>query len=175
MNQQSNRPNSWVRIKISPDKLMRFFLDHLDRIYMAKMHLIRKLPELHQQAHFADLRNAIQETITAVEEQLTRLQMIYTILDADVTYDSSSGLTGLIEDAFQAIESQSDEPELQDLSIIFYLQNIESVEMASFQILQMAAVNLKNKQVSTLLKENYEQAKAGRALFLLISSKYSVN
>ncbi|MDO7743345.1 MAG: DUF892 family protein, partial [Pedobacter sp.] len=61
------------------------------------------------------------------------------------------------------------------LSIIFYLQNIESVEMASFQILQMAAVRLNNKHISQLLKENYEEAKSDRTLLLLISSKYIIN
>ena len=80
-----------------------------------------------------------------------------------------------IEDAFEAINEQSGESELRDLSIIFYLQNIESVEMASFQILQMAAVKLKNKHVDQLLKENYNEAKADRTLLLLISSKYITN
>jgi len=67
------------------------------------------------------------------------------------------------------------EAELQDLSIIFYLQNIESVEMASFQILQMAAVKLHNSHINKLLKENYEEAKSDRVLLLLISSKYIVS
>jgi len=47
--------------------------------------------------------------------------------------------------------------------------------MASFQILQMAAVRLKNKHISQRLKENYEEAKADRTLLLLISSKYITN
>ena len=84
------------------------------------------------------------------------------------------GLAGLIDDAFEAIQQQG-ESELRDLSILFYLQNIESVEIASFQILRMAAVKIKNNQVSQLLKENYEAAKADRILFLLISTKYITN
>jgi ferritin-like metal-binding protein YciE len=67
------------------------------------------------------------------------------------------------------------EIELQDLSIIFYLHNIENVEMVSFQILQMAATKLKDRQISNLLQENYDQAKADRVLLLLISSKYMIN
>lgn len=61
---------------------------------------------------------------------------------------------------------------VRDMSIIFYLQNIESVEMASFQVLQMAAVKLKNRQIRQLLKENYDEAKADRTLLLLIAAKY---
>jgi len=61
---------------------------------------------------------------------------------------------------------------LRDLSILFYMQNIESVEMASFQVLKMVAVKLKNKQLTQLLTENFDEAKEDRALLLLITKKY---
>jgi len=47
--------------------------------------------------------------------------------------------------------------------------------MASFQILEMAAVKINNKQIVQLLQENYKEAKADRTLFLLISTKYISN
>ncbi|WP_442587062.1 DUF892 family protein [Pedobacter sp. AW31-3R] len=172
MTEKSNRPNSWERMNLSPSGLNRFFLTHLDRIYAAKMHLLAKLPEIADQAQFSDLKNAIHETINDVQKQVARMQMIYTLLDAEVSIGSIHGLTGLINDAYEAIQEQSGEAELQDLSIIFYLQNIESIEMASFQILQMAAVKFNNNQISSLLKENYNEAKSDRTLLLLISSKY---
>lgn len=165
---------SWERINLGSDQLKRFFITHLDRIYAAKMHLISKLPILAAEAKFSDLRNAIEETIKGVQNQLARMQMIYMLLDAEVSTGSIHGLIGLVDGAFEAIKQQDGEAELQDLSIIFYLQNIESVEMASFQILRMAAVKL-DKQISTLLKENYEEAKSDRALLLLISSKYIIS
>jgi ferritin-like metal-binding protein YciE len=62
--------------------------------------------------------------------------------------------------------------ELRDMSILFYLQNIESMEMASFQVLRIAAVKLKNKQIKQLLTENVDEAKESRTLLLLISAKY---
>jgi hypothetical protein len=46
------------------------------------------------------------------------------------------------------------------------------MEMASFQVLQMAAVKFKNKQIKQLIKENYDEAKADRTLLLLITAKY---
>jgi ferritin-like metal-binding protein YciE len=100
------------------------------------------------------------------------MEVIYNLLDAEISKGSINGLTGLVDDAFEAIREQTGEAELRDMSIIFYLQNIESVEMASFQVLQMAAVKLKNKQIKQLLKENYDEAKADRTLLLLIAAKY---
>jgi ferritin-like metal-binding protein YciE len=175
MNEKHDKHRSSKKIKLGSDKLKIFFLKHLDRIYAAKQHLVSKLPELEQEVEYADLREAIIETVADVEKQIARMEVIYHLLDAQVSSGSIHGLAGLVQDAFEAINEQRNEAELRDLSIIFYLQNIESVEMASFQILQMAAVKLNNKHVSLLLKENYDEAKADRTLLLLISSKYIVN
>jgi len=159
-------------MSLDGDQLKTFFIGHLDKIYFAKLHLITRLPELLEQAHFSDLKAAILQTIDHVEKEISRMEMIYTILDSNYSDYKSKGLSGLVEDAFAAIQEHGRDKELRDLAILFYLQNIESVEMASFQILQIAAVKLKNKQVVSLLKENYEEAKADRTLFLLIASKY---
>ena len=175
MSDQLNNYNPWEKISLGSDKLQIFFLRHLDRIYAAKLHLVSKLPLLSEEVQFSNLKNAIDNTVNIVKHQLTRMQVIYTLLDASYSGGSINGLTGLIDDAFEAINEHQDEAELRDLSIIFYLQNIESVEMASFQILQMAAVKLNNKHINQLLEENYNEAKADRALLLLISSKYISN
>jgi len=175
MNDQPEKHRAWKKINLGSEKLKLFFIKHMDRIYGAKLHLVSRLPGIAQEVEFADLRNAILETVEDVERQIARMEVIYSLLDAEVSKGSIHGLTGMIQDAFEAINEQRGEAELRDLSIIFYLQNIESVEMASFQILQMAAVRLKNKHISQLLKENYEEAKADRTLLLLISSKYITN
>jgi ferritin-like metal-binding protein YciE len=159
-------------INLGSKKLKVFFVNHLNRIYYAKMHLVQWLPKLQDEVNFSDLRHAIRETVEDVEKQIARMELIYELLDAEISKGSINGLTGLVDDAFEAIREQAGEAELRDMSIIFYLQNIESVEMASFQVLQIAAVKLKNKQVIQLLKENYDEAKADRTLLLLIAAKY---
>ena len=171
MSKEDNHPGN-EHISFDEEKLKIFFIEHLDKIYCAKLHLITRLPKLLEQAYYSDLKSAIVETVDHVEQEISRMEMMYTILEANYSDCDSKGLNGLIEDAYIAIQKQGPDRELRDLSILFYLQNIESVEMASFQILQIAAVKLKNKQIASLLKENYEEAKADRTLFLLISSKY---
>ncbi|MHB1179573.1 MAG: DUF892 family protein [Daejeonella sp.] len=174
MASEDNDPSS-DKIQLGSEKLKTFFIHHLDRIFSAKTHLVKKLPLLGKEACFSDLKSAIAETVENVEKQIVRMEMIYALLDKKFSDGNILGLTGLIDDAFQAIQQQTSEPELRDLSIIFYLQNIESVEMASFQILEMAAVKINNKQIVQLLQENYSEAKADRMLFLLISTKYITN
>jgi ferritin-like metal-binding protein YciE len=161
-----------TKINLGTNKLRSFFITHLNRIYCAKLHLVNRLPELGELAHFSDLQDAIAETTDEVQKQIDRMHEIYGLLDAPIAIESHKGLTGLIEDAFIAVKQQSADPVLRDMSILFYMQNIESVEMTSFQVLQIAAVKLKDEQVSQLLKENFDAAKADRSLFMIVNAKY---
>ncbi|AMR30168.1 hypothetical protein A0256_01410 [Mucilaginibacter sp. PAMC 26640] len=172
MSEETGKSSSPKKIKLGAEKLKRFFVTHLNRIYFAKAHLVTWLPQLKNEAYFHDLQFAIQETVDDVEKQMARMELIYELLDAEISKGSINGLTGLVDDAFEAIREQTDEAALRDMSIIFYLQNIESIEIASFQVMQMVAVKLKNKQIKQLLQENYDEAKADRTLLLLIAAKY---
>jgi ferritin-like metal-binding protein YciE len=172
MEENAKNPRQGKKISFGPKKLILFFINHLDKIYAAKAHLVSHLPQIADEIHFSDLRNAILETMEDVEKQMARMEIIYNLLDAEVTKGNCRGLAGLVDDAFADIKLHRTEPELRDMSIAFYMQNIESMEMASFQILQMAAVKLKNKQIKQLIKENYDEAKADRTLLLLITAKY---
>jgi ferritin-like metal-binding protein YciE len=175
MTEQRGKSPSPKKITLGAEKLKLFFVSHLNRIYAAKAHLVAKLPQIEHEVNFNDLQFAIRETVDDVEKQIARMELIYELLDAPVGKGSIHGLTGLVDDAFESIREQAGEAELRDMSIIFYLQNIESVEMASFQVLQIAAVKLKNRQVKKLLQENYDEAKADRTLLLLIVTKYITN
>jgi ferritin-like metal-binding protein YciE len=93
-------------------------------------------------------------------------------MDEEITDDNCKGMLGLVDEAFDSVIEYKNDAALRDLSLLYYMQNIESIEMASFQILQIAAVKLKNKQVIQLLRENYDEAKADRTLMLLITAKY---
>ena len=125
---------------LHPQKLVAFFINHLNRIYCAKSHLQKNLPEMREHAHFADLINAITET--------------------------------LIDDTLSAISQETNDPEMSDLSILFYLQNIEAIEMASFKMLNLAAPKLGHKDIKQLLKENFDEAQEDLVLLQEITSKY---
>ncbi|HWZ14303.1 MAG TPA: DUF892 family protein [Mucilaginibacter sp.] len=161
-----------LALKPAADKLKLFFTSHLNRIYCAKTHLVTRLPEMEDKANFSDLQQAIVDTRKDVEKQIARMQEIYSLLEEEISIESFNGMMGLVDDAFTAIHQQSGDPWMRDMSILFYLQNIESLETASFQALQIAAVKLKDDEIKRLLKENYTAAKTDRSLLLLLSAKY---
>lgn len=160
---------------ISSEKLLSYFIDHLNLIYCAKLHIIEKLPVLAEYATFADLRNAILETASDIQKQILRMDEIYILIDASYSKKRCAGTLGLIEDVFSAISEKNDDTLLRDLSILFYMQHMESIEIASFKVLQMTAAALQNNQISQLLLENFDEAKDDRKLLLLINAKYLVN
>ena len=159
-------------ISLNKSDLKKFFIHHLNKIYAAKTLLVTELPELFDNVYFSDLREGILDTIEEVKKQITRMDKIYDILGTSYSDADPNGLKGLIEDSFRDIKQHSENPELRDMSILFYLHNIESIEMASFQILEMLAVKLKIDQIKQLIKDNYEEAKSSRTLLLLINAKY---
>jgi len=159
-------------IELGPNSLRDFFIVHLNKIYTAKSHLISSLIALEEEAHFSDLKKGIRETIDDVQKQQERMEQIYQRLGVEFSEESASGMLGLIKDSFEEIRQRSGQPILRDLAMLFYLQNIESIEMASFQLLQMIAVKMKDDEIKRLVRENYEDAKAGRTLLLLITTKY---
>jgi len=174
MEENAKNSSKHEKINFGHEKLKIFFVTHLDKIYAAKSHLIKHLPLLIDHIHLSDLQSAIQETLDNVGKQLARMEIIYSILDSEIGKGNFTGLAGLVDDAFADIANYASDPELRDLSIVFYMQNIESMEAASFKILQMAAVKLKNKQIQQLIAENYMEAKSDRTLLLLITAKYMI-
>ena len=160
------------QINLDRNDLIDFFIHHLNKIYSAKTHLLSRLPEILYQAHFSDLEEAIFETMKIVENQRERMRIIYELMDAPIDKGSFSGLTGLIDDSFDEIKMHQNNPELRDMSIMFYMSNIEAMEMASFQILQLLAVKVGNEDIKRLIKENHDEAQADKALLLLITTKY---
>lgn len=157
---------------LEPGQLRAFLLTHLNRIFCAKTHLYERLPELADQVNFKDLKRAIRETCTAIGKQIARMEEIYIILEVEPSMAGCDELILFIEDGFNPIHESSSEPVLRNLAIIFYMSIIESVEAASFQLLQMVALRLPDKQIRQLLQENYDASKADRKLFMELASIY---
>jgi len=166
-----NQPE-YPAINFQPKDLRRYFINHLNKIYCAKNHLIQNFPKVLLHATFSDLKEVIKNSINDLRNQLTRMREIYEILDVNYVPGSCRMFEGLIDELFIAAEEESANPELRDMSIIYYLQNLESLEMASFHALQMAAIKFNNNDINELLKDNFEDAKTERAMLRLITAKY---
>ncbi|RKR80440.1 ferritin-like metal-binding protein YciE [Mucilaginibacter gracilis] len=157
---------------LTQEELKGFFISHLNRIYCAKSQLIDKLPALVKNSHFLDLKQAIEETIEVVGNQIRRMKEIYIRLDAHYESESCIGLVGILDEAFQSIGKPGDSTGVRDLSILFYMQNIESIEMASFKMMMLVAAQLEQPDIAQLLLECYDEAREDKILFKEITKNY---
>ena len=157
---------------LSKTSLLNFFSGHLDRIYCGKQHLLQSLPSLADHAHFHDLKLAIQELHDDVRKQIDRMNEIYNLLNLKQNDAGCIGMVTLLQEMFDGIDSNKGEKPLCDLSLVFYLQNIESIETTSFQMLRLAALKLDHEAVNQLLKESFDEAKEDRRLLVQIGKKF---
>lgn len=158
--------------ELSQQELRQFFISHLNRIYCAKSQLVDKLPLLGQQSHFLDLQQAIGETVDIVLIQISRMKDIYIAMDAFYKPESCVGLAGILDEAFQSIGAPGQSPALRDLSILFYMQNIESIEMASFKMMILVAHKLEEPVIAQLLLECFDEAREDKVLLKQITTSY---
>lgn len=157
---------------LNPAELKYFFLSHLHRIYCAKSQLIEKLPLLQDDSNFLDLKQAIGETIEAVQQQILRMKDIYILLDAWYKPESCVGLVGILDEGFQSVGILEEGPALRDMSVLFYMYNIESIETASFKTMLFVAGKMGQPDVMQLMQECYDDAREEKILFRQITENY---
>lgn len=157
---------------LDQDQLLNFFTDHLNRIHCAKSHIVNRFPAVADMAHFADIKHAVLETKIDVDKQIARMERIFELCDCEPSEAPCKGMIALLDEAFIAVAEQGDDPQLRDMAILFYLQNIEGLEATSFQVLEITAGRLDNPEISQLLKENFDESREDRALLVLLAEKY---
>jgi len=158
--------------EINPSELKQFFVSHLNRIYCAKSQLEDKLPVIAGHANAHELRLAVAQTIDMVTIQIGRLEEIYARLGSCYTPESCLGLLGFLDEAFQSIGPPFERPSLRDMSILFYMQNIESIEMVSFEVMMRLSEKLDQSNVTELLHECYLDARNDKSRFSSLAGKY---
>ena len=150
--------------------LLNFFTFHLNRLYYAKSHLIGKLPEMQKLSRIPTLTAALEKMAEDLRLQVNRIELIFTLLDKGLDFDAALSINRMAECIYQDA-SKAGDGALGNLSILYYLEVLEGIEMSCFKLLRMAAVKLGNRQVKQLLQENYESAKDMRTLLLLIATE----
>jgi ferritin-like metal-binding protein YciE len=160
-------PTQWA-----PDKLTIFFTEHLNRIYCTRAHLAERLLEVVDADNFKNLHQPIKDTIAETEEQIARMDGIYAQLKKRYSFDNCTSMIAMLEDDFTTIQQQSDDETLRDMSMLLYLQNIETVEKNSIQVLQIAAVSENDHQMNRFLQEHLNRTAAKRTLYNFIKAKY---
>ena len=133
-------------VQIDDKLLKKTFLEHLNYIYYGKHHLLGFFNEIKSLASLNVLKSAIQEGIDDTKDQLLQLDEIFSAIDENPSKTSTLGLKATILEAYLVAIKAGKTPLERDVFILFYLQQIEGIEITYFKVLKnlAAAVGYSN-------------------------------
>jgi ferritin-like metal-binding protein YciE len=153
------------------DKLLkRTFLEHLNYIYYGKHNLLHFFAEIKEMAALQVLKMAIQEGIDDTESQLTHLDEIYTSIDEKPSKISLLSIKATMLEAYLGAIKSGKTPMERDIFILFYLQQIEGIEITYFKVLKNLAKAIGYS--NTFVDQPFDIAVENKILFEQIYKEY---
>ena len=126
-------------VQIDNFLLKRTFLEHLNYIYTGKQNLLKFFKEVKDIAKLNVLKMAIQEGIDDTLDQIAQMGEIYMSIDESPSKTKTLGLSALSLEAYLTVIRGGKTPLERDVFILFYLQQIEGIEMTYFNVLKNLA------------------------------------
>src|SRR5690625_4635653 len=136
-------PNTTIQNKIlhtmaKLNNLEDLFHHQLRDLYSAEKQLIKALPNMQEEAHNDDLREAFGAHLKETKNHKERLDEIADILDVKLSGDTCEAMMGLIEEA-EAFISEDAAPDVRDAGLIADAQRIEHYEISAYGTAQQYA------------------------------------
>ncbi|HEY1201737.1 MAG TPA: DUF892 family protein, partial [Niastella sp.] len=89
-------------------QLEKLFHDALKDIYWAEKALTKSLPKLMKKATAEELKSAIADHIEQTQEQVTRLEEVFELLEKKAQAKKCDAMEGLIKEAESVVEETED-------------------------------------------------------------------
>lgn len=153
-------------------KLKELFVEELKDIYWAEKHLVKALPKMAKAATSDELRDAFQTHLTQTEEQITRVEQVFEILDMTPRAKKCEAMSGLVMEGQQAIEDTDKGTATRDAALIISAQKVEHYEIASYGSLVQLAKTIGLNEAVAILQQTLDEEKQTDALLteLAVSS-----
>jgi ferritin-like metal-binding protein YciE len=138
--------------------LNSLFLHELKDLYSAEKQLIKALPKMAKGAANEELRQAFEHHLKETESQLERLDNIFDELDVAPRGQKCAAMEGLIEEAKELLEGDSD-PRVLDAALICAAQRVEHYEIAAYGSVRSLAQQLGMTDLAAELQETLNEEK----------------
>jgi len=150
--------------------LKKIFLEHLNYIYYGKRHLINFFIEAQNFATLNVLKLAIQEGIDDTESQIEQIEGIFAAIAESPLQANTLSIKALTLEAYITAIKAGKTPLERDVFILFYLQQIEGVEITYFKVLKnlARAIGYNN----SFLDQPFDLAVENKILFESIYKEY---
>ena len=157
-------------VQIDEKLLRKTFLEHLNYIFYGKQHLIDFFKEVEAIATLNVLKLAINECIDDTKNQLERLEEIYSAIEERPSKTNTLSIKATMLEAYLAAIRAGTTKLEKDIFILFYLQQIEGIEVTYFKVLKNLAKAIGYS--NSFLDQPFDLAVENRILFEAIYKEY---
>ena len=158
---------------IKLENLRQLFVKELRDLYDAEKQITEALPEMIDAANHPELKQALQEHLQVTEQQISRLDSIFQMLQEDPAGESCKGMKGLLKEGEEFVSAGGD-PSTIDAGIITAAQRVEHYEMAGYGTVRTYAELLGQHEMARLLQETLDEAKEADETLSDIASSVNV-
>ena len=155
-------------------QLEKYFTDSLKDIYWAEKALTKALPKMQKAATSEELANAFADHRAQTEEQVSRLEEVFEMMEETARAKKCEAMDGLIKEAESVIEDTEDESATRDVALIMAAQKVEHYEIATYGGLVQLAKTIGREDVAEILAQTLEEEKETDELLSTIAES-SVN
>jgi len=141
------------------------FLNEVKDVYDAEKRLTKALPKMARGVGSEELKTAIEEHLAITQNQVSRMEKVFELLNAKPQAKTCEAMKGLIEEGEEALAETGDE-NLTDIGVIGAARRVEHYEMAAYKsLIALAAALEKGDKIRDLLQQSLdEEEEADRTL-----------
>ena len=151
------------------------FVMGLKETYGAELQIMDIMPQVIDAVSSSDLKQAFQNHVQATQEQISRLEDVFEMLDIDPEPMTCNAVAGLIEDGKRIIQASGD-PMVKDAGLIAAEQKMEHFEIASYGTLRTWAQEMGHNDVADILQMTLkEESQTDKQLSQMAEERINVN
>lgn len=134
-------------------------VEEIRDLYNAEKQLVKALPKMAKGATSEELRDALESHLDETENQVTRLERVFELLDEKPRGKHCAGMAGIVEEGSEKLQEDMEDMVL-DACLIASAQKVEHYEMAAYGTVIAWAEALGLNEVRDVLNETLEEEKA---------------
>ena len=155
-------------------KSLEFFIDEVKDVYFAEHEALKALKKMEKAATSKALKDSIVKHQGETEEQISRLEEVFGLLDEKPSKKKCDGILGIIKDGEGVIEDTEANTMVRDAAIIIASQKVEHYEITSYGSLAELARTLGKDEVAEILEITLEEEKQTDITLTLLAEE-SIN
>lgn len=142
-----------------PTNLREALVDEIKDIYNAEKQIVKALPKMAKGATSDELREAFESHLEETENQVSRLERVFELLDEKPRGKHCAGMAGILEEGSETLQEDA-EDSVMDAMLIAGGQRVEHYEITAYGTAIAWAEALELTEVAEILGESLAEEKA---------------